>query len=453
MSTTTPYLGLVLYDSSTDQAVTFATFRAVWGGTPTTSNFYKIDTELADVDSRLTTLEGQTGAIPVDAGYVSSNYYEATPSGITSYYSGLNIILNVDTTSNGTVTLNINSLGTKSVMKVDSSGTPINLTGSDLVVGRQYLFVYDGTRWLWVSANSADQIQIVGTAGDVVVVGSSNNLASYGTPSDFIADTINGGTSKSTPVDADEIGMADSEASYAFKKLTLANLKTTIGGANLSSSSPFVYTSSDTWSKPSGLSYIIVEIVGGGGGGGGVAGNGSNPGCANGGGGGEYAKKRIDAGDLGSTETVTVGAGGAGGTAGNNDGSTGGTTSFGAHVTAIGGDGGSGQTAGSAQVGTPGAAAGGLGGDGGTGADVSVPGNPASWGFNTSTTSVAPSRGGGTFLSGGVQSSTAASSDEDGIDGVKNGCGGSGARSSSNATDRAGGTGADGVVIVWEYVS
>ena len=51
---------------------------------------------------------------------------------------------------------------------VNSAGAAINLTGSDLVDGRYYLFIYDGIRWLWVSANSADQIQIVGTVGNVV---------------------------------------------------------------------------------------------------------------------------------------------------------------------------------------------------------------------------------------------------------------------------------------------
>src|SRR5688572_20772408 len=160
MSTSTPFLGLVLYDSSGDQAVTFATFRATWGGPLTSSNFYKVDTAVSALDVRIDTLESRPPPIPVPASFISSNFYQATGvTGISAYNTGMTIIVSVDTTSSGTVTLDINSLGTKSLMKVDSTGTAINLTGSDLVDGRQYLFIYDGTRWLWVSANSADQIQ------------------------------------------------------------------------------------------------------------------------------------------------------------------------------------------------------------------------------------------------------------------------------------------------------
>ncbi len=230
MSTTTPYLGLTLYDSSGDQSVTFATFRAVWGGTATTSNFYKIDTFASTTNTRLTTLEGFQPPITVSALFISSNFYQATGvSSITAYNTGMTIILSVDTTSSGTVTLDINSLGTKSVMKVDSTGTAINLTGSDLVKGRKYLFQYDGTRWLWVSANSADQIQIVGTSGNIVTVGSTNNLVGTTTPAALVADATHAATGKTTPVGADEMMIADSAASFAIKKVLLSNLYKALG--------------------------------------------------------------------------------------------------------------------------------------------------------------------------------------------------------------------------------
>lgn len=232
MSSSTPNLALTLYDSTTDQSVPFATFRAVWGGPATTSNFYKIDTAYGTLSSQITSLQSTRGAIRVAASYVSANYYEASSiTAITAYTTNMSIILSVDTTSNGTVTLNINGLGTKSVMKVNSSGVATNLTGSDLTKGRFYLFTYDGTRWLWVSANSADQINIVGTSGNVVTVGSDNTLLGTTTPASLIADTTHAATSKATPVDADEIPLSDSAATYAIKKLTWANLKTTIGSS------------------------------------------------------------------------------------------------------------------------------------------------------------------------------------------------------------------------------
>ena len=339
MSTTTPNLTLTLYDSTTDQSVTFAAFRAVWGGTATTSNFYRIDTWAGTVNSSITTLQNQRGAIPVSASYISANYYEATVSSIASYTTGMTILLKLDTDSAGTVTLNINSLGTKSVTKVNGSGTIINISGGELQSNRYYLFVYDGTQWVWVNAQSSDQVVVVGgTSGNVLTVSSSGAIDGTTTQSLLLSQTIHAATSKTTPADSDEIGTADSAASYVLKKLTWSNLKTDVitalgalinsitakttpvgadelaigdsaasnatkkvalsnlykalgtgtqdattflrgdgtyaapsGGTQLSSRSPLVYTSNTTWTKPSGLVYILVEVIGGGGAGGGAA--------------------------------------------------------------------------------------------------------------------------------------------------------------------------------------
>ena len=177
MSTTTPNLSLTLYDSTTDQSVTFATFRAVWGGTATTSNFYRIDTWAGTVNSSITTLQTQRGSIPTPASYISANYYEAIVSSISAYTTGMTILLKLDTDSNGTVTLNINSLGTKSVTKVNSSGSIVNISGAELQSDRYYLFEYDGTQWVWANATSSDQIYVVGgTSGNFVTVASDNSL-------------------------------------------------------------------------------------------------------------------------------------------------------------------------------------------------------------------------------------------------------------------------------------
>src|SRR3990167_3347516 len=67
-----------------------------------------------------------------------------------------------------------------------------------------------------------------------------------------------------------------------------------------------------TWTKPAGLTYVIVETQGAGGDG--------FTGPGGGGGGGAYSKKLIAVGSLGATETVTIGAAGVGS----------GNTSFGA---------------------------------------------------------------------------------------------------------------------------
>lgn len=147
-------------------------------------------------------------------------------------------------------------------------------------------------------------------------------------------------------------------------------------GSNLTSQviHPFAvrFTASDTFVKPPGYIYFDMQPQGGGGGGGSGnrAATSTGKSGGGGGGGGGRARRLVPASEVGTTETVTIGAGGAGGTAqtsnstAGNDGTDGGTTSIGSLISATGGKKGSG-----------GAAAGGNGGAGGGGFDS---GNAAS---------------------------------------------------------------------------
>jgi len=189
-----------------------------------------------------------------------------------------------------------------------------------------------------------------------------------------------------------------------------------------------VYSASDTWAKPAGLTHVIVEVVGGGAGGSGS--NGNDPG--GGGAAGGYSRKYIAVASLGSTETVTIGAGGSGGGT-NTAGSAGGTSSFGAHASATGCGAGPNIRA----SGTPGSGASG---------DLNIKGGAGGPGSVESGGNIAGS-GGSSVLGGGGQGLTSGG----GTGSAGGNYGGGGAGGSTSGSGESGGAGAGGVVIVWEY--
>lgn len=114
-----------------------------------------------------------------------------------------------------------------------------------------------------------------------------------------------------------------------------------VNPANITALKPVTRTynyadSPATWTKPTGLHSLRVQVWGGGGSGGRSSST-SSPG--GGGGGGGYSEKIFQASELGTTETVTIGAGGAA-KAINTTGSVGGNTTFGSLLTGYGGGGG-----------------------------------------------------------------------------------------------------------------
>ncbi len=95
-----------------------------------------------------------------------------------------------------------------------------------------------------------------------------------------------------------------------------------------------------TWTKPAKGNMALIECWGAGGSGG-RAGSGDGGG---GGGGGAYLSRLVPIASLGSTESVTVGAGGPAATSDDANGTAGGNSSFGSWVTAYGGGAGNGNT-------------------------------------------------------------------------------------------------------------
>lgn len=193
--------------------------------------------------------------------------------------------------------------------------------------------------------------------------------------------------------------------------------------------------SGTTYTKPAGITSIMVEAVGGGGGGGGSTGGTSAASGAGGGGAGGYFKLWIPV--AAASYTFSVGAGGASGVAGNNVGGTGGATTF-STATANGGAGGSGCPS----VPSSGATfvTGGLGGTA-TGGTVNVGGDCGSWGGTVSGNPL-PGIGGSSVFGAGARAFN--------VSAGGNGAGGGGAFSTTT-TSTAGGNGTNGVIFVWEY--
>ncbi len=213
-----------------------------------------------------------------------------------------------------------------------------------------------------------------------------------------------------------------------------------------------VLTSGTTYTRPAGITAIIIELVGGGGGSGGIVSTGgsSDKGCgAGGGGGGAYTRKLIVS--PAATYSFTIGAGGTAGANTGANGGAGGATSFnGGAITAPGGSGGTGES--STGIGT--VAAGGAGGVVGIGGDFMARGGAGDGGFSARYIGCGGQGGNSIFGGGAISGMAAVQGVAAGSAGNAYGGGASGPGSISSGTNQAataGSAGAAGVIIIYEY--
>lgn len=325
---------------------------------------------------------------------------------LTAYAAGQMFAFVAANTNTGAVTINISSLGAKAITKTGNTA----LTAGDLTANYLFVVVYDGTQFqvVGVSATTFTNLTI---SGVLTLSGANTQLLSTGTG----AWKMPVGTTGQRPTGASG----------------LIRLNSTTGNPE------WYDTISASWlnfSQNSG--YLISYLVVAGGGGGAEAGGGA---------GGLLASTTSLT--VGTSYTVTVGAGGAGSiSVTTTNGTSGSNSSFGASITATGGGGGGFTGA----VGSNGGSGGGGGYQanyaGGTG--VSGQGSAGGAGSNASNTSAGG--GGGAGAVGGTASGSAAGNGGAGasnsISGtaVTYGGGGGGGGDNRGVTNGTGGSGGGG---------
>ena len=249
-------------------------------------------------------------------------------------------------------------------------------------------------------------------------------------------------SNKISPATGTDFTFGDSGDTFTIPSgVTLTNNGTANGFAEPSGLASVQYfTSSGTWTRPSGITKIVVEIFGGGGGGGGGNTSGNVNG-ANGGGAGGYSMKFIDVSSI-SSATVTIGSAGSGG-GGHSNGSAGGNSSWSDGTNTLTCNGGTGGLKSGSNISNLGGTA--------SGGDINASGGAGENGFSD-----ASGHGG----SGGIQSASVGGNGVGDYYGNTNltcrnafgyAHGGAGGNGISGGGTKTGGNGADGWCKVMEY--
>lgn len=383
---------------------------------------------------------------------VGTDSYAVTLAGaFSAYYPGMTVKFKAGTANTGACTLAVNGLTAKSIYKNANT----ELVTGDILQNQIVVVVYDGSAFQIISNIPSPLTPTINIYTANAQKGGSNTQFDITeiTPGVTYRYTYDGtGTDPLISSATMPIGTVVNIQAQNFSAVNNGLFTVTGSGSNyfeVTNASGVaesnktlgtgILTLGGTYTKPSGLKYIVVELVGGGSGGGACSIGDSKSGSSAGGGAGGYSKKTINASSLAATVSYNVGTVGDVGTAG----SVGGRSIFN-HSTPIIGLGGT----------TGGTDASPIGGAGGSssGGDINITGQYGNDGGGESVASNNRHMGAGTGGSSmlGIGGAAPKVGDYNGRAGTGYGAGGSGACASAN-TSTVGGVGTSGVIIITEY--
>jgi len=184
----------------------------------------------------------------------------------------------------------------------------------------------------WVDTSSSPPVWKIRNAANTAWI-TVGVLDPAGFQSGGVTPIANGGTGEITAAAA-IAALLPSQGGNANKALITNGTSLLWSNAIGSSFTKYETTGTFTWTKPEGVTTVIVLCWGGGG-----AGGADNTDGGSGGAGASCVIGILKATDLSSSETITVGAGGVG-TSSDGNGQNGANSSFGSHVIGYGGRGG-----------------------------------------------------------------------------------------------------------------
>ncbi|KKU49787.1 MAG: Tail fiber protein, partial [Parcubacteria group bacterium GW2011_GWA2_47_10] len=372
-----------------------------------------------------------------------------------SYYSAA-------TTLDSAVALSYDTGNGRLGIGTSTPGTPLSVTGAGVFTGPLTFTSFSATSSTATStiaghldvAGNIEADRFFATTGTSTFQGvegtffsSTGNLGVAGTAN--IGSTLSAGSTTITNLNVTNISTSTLAGGLSITSGCFAIGGLCVGGGSTASITIRTFTSNDTWNAPADLLYAEVIVTGGGGGGGEVQGNDTtNAIGAGGGGAGGTTKEMLTAAELGSSQSVTVGGVGAGGTGGGGaSGNPGGDSYFGLLVGAYGGGGGIGL----ASINTFESAAGGVGAAASSTGDIALAGGAGDNGSGGNGDAEGGTGGSSYWGGGGRGGIVTAAGTSGGVAGSAYGSGGGGAATVNTNGATSGGSGASGVVIVYEY--